>query len=201
MGLDGKAIGRQEWHPGYSRVASQAECNLGLIHQQTAEQVFQRYEGQNEACYQIAMGPYRQVIGAQSHQLSWIPSMPSLSSLQTQSDSTMYDSRNQANKELWHRRSGHLGYDNLFKLKNKLMVECISMPAQGFKEQPQQRPFCEACTLAKQPKLPLQDSDSKCSRLLELVHMDVCGPLQVTSHGDVRYVAILVDPGWRMWYQ
>jgi len=25
--------------------------------------------------------------------------------------------------ELWHRRFGHLGYDNRFKLKNKHMVE------------------------------------------------------------------------------
>ena len=82
--------------------------------------------------------------------------------------------------ELWHRRFGHLGYDNLFKLKNKHMVEGISVPAQDFKEQLQQKPFCEACTLAKQHRLPFPDSDSKSSSILELVHMDVCGPL--TSH-------------------
>jgi len=119
--------------------------------------------------------------------------MPSLPSLRTQFGSSMYDSRKQANKELWHRRLRHLGYDNLVNLKNNLMVERISMPAQGFKEQQQQRPFCEACTLAKQQRLPLQDSDSKCSRSLKLVHIDVCGPLQVTSYGDVRYLATFVD--------
>ncbi len=45
--------------------------------------------------------------------------------------------------ELWHRRFGHLGCDNLFKLKNKHMVEGISVPAEAFKEQQQQKPFCE----------------------------------------------------------
>ena len=87
--------------------------------------------------------------------------------------------------ELWHRRFGHLGYDNLFKLKNKHMVG-ISVPAETFKEQQQQKPFCEGCTLAKQHRLPFPDSNRSSSGLLELVHMDVCGPLQVMSTGETR---------------
>ena len=78
--------------------------------------------------------------------------------------------------ELWHRRFGHLGYDNLFKLKNKHMVEGISVPAAAFKEQQQRKPFCEECTMAKQHRLPFLDSGSSSSSLLELVHMHVCGP-------------------------
>jgi len=35
--------------------------------------------------------------------------------------------------ELWHRRFGHLGYDKLFKLKDKNKVEGISVPAQDFR--------------------------------------------------------------------
>ncbi len=95
--------------------------------------------------------------------------------------------------ELWHRRFGHLGYDNLFKLKNKHMVEGISVPAEAFKEQQQQKPFCEDCTLAKQHRLPFPDSNSSSSGLLELVHMDVCGPLQVMSTGETRYLATFID--------
>ncbi len=95
--------------------------------------------------------------------------------------------------ELWHRRFGHLGYDNLFKLKNKHMVEGISVPAEAFKEQQQQKPFCEECTLAKQHRLPFPDSGSSSSSLLELVHMDVCGPLQVKSTGDARDLATFID--------
>ena len=95
--------------------------------------------------------------------------------------------------ELWHRRFGHLGYDNLFKLKDKGMVEGISVPAQDFKEQQAQKLFCEACTLAKQHRLPFPSSDHKSSCQIELVHMDVCGPLQVTSEGGTRYLATFVD--------
>ena len=95
--------------------------------------------------------------------------------------------------ELWHRRFGHLGYDNLFKLKNKHMVEGISVPAEAFKEQQQQKPFCEECKMAKQHRLPFPDSGSSSSSLLELVHMDVCGPLQVRSTGDARYLATFID--------
>lgn len=95
--------------------------------------------------------------------------------------------------ELWHRRFEHLGYDNLFKLKNKHMVEGNSVPAEAFKEQLQQKPFCEGCTLAKQHRLPFPDSGSGSPGLLDLVHMDVCGPLQVSSTGETRDLATFID--------
>jgi len=94
--------------------------------------------------------------------------------------------------ELWHRRIGHLGYDNLFKLKNKHRVESTSVPAEAFKEQQQQKPFCEDCTLAKQHRLPFPDSGSSSSALLELVPKDVYGPLQVKSTGEARYLATFI---------
>ncbi len=94
---------------------------------------------------------------------------------------------------LWHRRFGHLGYDNLFKLKNKDMVQGIAVSAQDFKLEQEQKPFCEACILAKQQRLPFPQSDSKSSGQLELVHMDVCGPLQVPSTGGARYLATFTD--------
>lgn len=95
--------------------------------------------------------------------------------------------------KLWHRRYGHLGYDNLVKLKEKNMVEGIAVSASEFKQQKQENPFCETCTLAKQHRLPFPESDSKSSTQLELVHMDVCGPIQVRSAGGARYLATFID--------
>ena len=46
--------------------------------------------------------------------------------------------------ELWHRRFGHLGYDNLYKLQSKGMVNGISVAASQFKEH-QQHGVCEPC--------------------------------------------------------
>ena len=95
--------------------------------------------------------------------------------------------------ELWHRRFGHLGYDNLLKLKKINMVEGISVPAEDFQQQQERKPFCEACICSKQHRLPFPDSDSKSADLLELVHMDVCGPMPVTSTTKARYLAICID--------
>ena len=50
MGLDGQDIGVGRVNQGHSRVASQADCNQGLNHHQSAEQEFQGYEEPNEAC-------------------------------------------------------------------------------------------------------------------------------------------------------
>ena len=68
------------------------------------------------------------------------------------------------------------------------------MPAEEYKEQQQQqKPCCEECTLAKQHRLPFFNSDSKRPSLLELVHTNVCGPLQVTLTEDARYLAAFID--------
>ena len=41
---------------------------------------------------------------------------------------------NKETPELWHRRFGHLGYDNLYKLKDKDMVSGITVPARDNKQ-------------------------------------------------------------------
>ena len=93
--------------------------------------------------------------------------------------------------ELWHRRLGHLGYDNLHKLKNKDMVEGLSISAADIKAQ--QNSLCEPCVLSKQHRRPFPDSERKSSRAVELIHMDVCGPLQEPSHAGTVYLATFLD--------
>ena len=81
--------------------------------------------------------------------------------------------------ELWHRRFGHLGYDSLADLVEEDMVDGISVSTEDIKRQQLQQPPCAACALAKRPRLSFPSSDHKSSRALELVHMDVCGQMQV----------------------
>ena len=95
--------------------------------------------------------------------------------------------------ELWHRRFGHLGYDSLANLVEQDMVEGISVSTEDFKRQQQEQPPCATCALAKQPRLPFPPSHHKSSRPLQLVHMDVCGPMQVPSQGAARYLATFID--------
>ena len=92
---------------------------------------------------------------------------------------------------LWHRRYGHLGWENLAKLQKDEMVAGLKVPAPAFTAEKQK--ICETCTLAKHTRGPFPRSTSTTSRVLELVHMDVCGPMQAVSRGGKRYVATYID--------
>ena len=94
--------------------------------------------------------------------------------------------------ELWHRRFGHLGYDNLYKLQSKDMVEGISVAASKFKQQ-QKHGVCEPCIQAKHHRLSFPTSDTNSTKPLQLIHMDVCGPLEEPSRGGARYLATFLD--------
>ena len=91
--------------------------------------------------------------------------------------------------DLWHRRLGNLGYDNLHL--NKDMVEGLGISAADIKAQ--QNSLCEPCVMSKQHRLPFPDSERKSSRAVELIHMDVCGPLQEPSHAGAVYLATFLD--------
>ena len=91
--------------------------------------------------------------------------------------------------ERWHRRLGHLGYDNLINLKG--MADGISVTDAQLKLQ--QQLVCEPCVEAKQHRDPFPVSKQSNKRTLELIHMDVCGPLQVPSTGSAKYIATFLD--------
>ena len=96
--------------------------------------------------------------------------------------------------ELWNSRFGHLGYDNLFRLKKQNKVQGISTPAEDFKEQQQQMPLCEACTLSRQHRLPLMHSDSKSSSACTGARPHGCAwPLQVTCQKEERHLTTFTD--------
>lgn len=53
--------------------------------------------------------------------------------------------------------------------------------------------FCEACIMGKQHQLPFDESKNRESVAGELVHTDLCGPMQETSHGGARYMLLFRD--------
>jgi transposase InsO family protein len=53
---------------------------------------------------------------------------------------------------------------------------------------------CEACIEGKQQRTSFpKDEVTKASKLLELVHSDVCGPMKTTSHGGARYFVTFIN--------
>uniref|UniRef100_A0AAV1VDZ4 Polyprotein n=1 Tax=Peronospora matthiolae TaxID=2874970 RepID=A0AAV1VDZ4_9STRA len=88
--------------------------------------------------------------------------------------------------ELWHARMGHPNQDALEKTRHATN----GIPAVG---QPPQS-LCGGCMKGKQTvaKFP-HCSSSKTSRVLELVHTDMMGPMNNPSKGGAKYVLTFVD--------
>ena len=93
--------------------------------------------------------------------------------------------------DLWHRRYGHLSYGALSRLQRDHMVEGLDVSAQEFKDAASNT--CEPCIMGKQHRKPFPTSTSATQKRLELVHMDVCGPMEVPSLAGHRYFATHLD--------
>lgn len=98
--------------------------------------------------------------------------------------------RAESTPELWHRRYGHLGFDGLSRLAGEEMVNGMGVTKTDFMAA--KKTACEPCLHAKQHRQPFGSSASSTSRPLELVHMDLCGPLP-ESRGGCKYLATYLD--------
>lgn len=85
--------------------------------------------------------------------------------------------------ELWHRRLGHIGISNMSFL-NKI---------EGLNLKTKDTINCIACLEGKQSRLPFNEKGHRSSKLLELIHSDVCGPMSVKSIGGSRYFVSFID--------
>ncbi|XP_070014719.1 uncharacterized protein [Nicotiana sylvestris] len=89
---------------------------------------------------------------------------------------------------LWHKRFGHASLSQLNKLVSKDLV--IGLPNIKFKEDK----VCDACAREKQIRSSFKSKKMiSTTRMMELVHIDLCGPIKTLSRGGKRYVMVLVD--------
>ena len=88
---------------------------------------------------------------------------------------------------LWHLRFGHLNFRGLKLLVQKKMV--TGMPLIDSPDRP-----CEGCLVGKQHRESFPVGKARRAKQpLELVHTDICGPVEVESVGQKRYTLIFVD--------
>jgi GAG-pre-integrase domain len=80
--------------------------------------------------------------------------------------------------ELWHWRIGHPSDKVLNKLFSFSNLDSS---------------YCDICRLSKQTRLPFSLSNSKTSKIFELIHSDVWGPAPVESYNGFRYFVIFID--------
>eukprot|EP00253_Pinus_taeda_P025231 PITA_25231 len=90
-------------------------------------------------------------------------------------------------EELWHQRFGHINYNDLLLLQKKEMVRDLPMLKQVHND-------CDVCTLGKMHREEFRVRVEKKQRdILELVHADLCGPMQTKSLGGALYFLLFID--------
>lgn len=110
----------------------------------------------------------------------------------TAEHSALASSTSKETPALWHKRFGHLGYDNLMRLRAQDMVSGIKTTVEEFKSASAGQ-TCESCTLGKMHRLPFPESTSKAERPLARLHTDLCGPMPVVSKGGSEYFVTVLD--------
>ena len=95
---------------------------------------------------------------------------------------------------LWHQRFGHLNYKSLLKMASEGSVKGLAL----FNDQLQSSAHCRGCLQGKMCRSSFSSTRIKATRVGELIHSDVCGPMQVTTPSGERYYVIFKDDfsGW-----
>jgi hypothetical protein len=93
---------------------------------------------------------------------------------------------------LWHRRMGHMHFDNLVKFSKREEV----------REMPQitkpTNTLCKHCQQGKQTKTRFKSKEYSTTKPLEIVHTDLVGPTTTKGLKGERYFMLLVDDYTRM---
>ncbi|CAI7801953.1 unnamed protein product [Closterium sp. NIES-53] len=93
-----------------------------------------------------------------------------------------------------HRRLGHVAMSLLKQLEKDGAVKGLKLNGQPPDDN------CEICLLSKFTRFPFHSVTGRSKKPLELVHMDLVGPLLVQGHKGERYFLTIVDDWSRlMW--
>jgi len=87
---------------------------------------------------------------------------------------------------LWHLRFGHLNFQSLENLSKRNLVN--GLPHIHHPDQ-----LCETCIFGKNHRIPFVKEPWRAKFLLELVHTDVCGPMNISSVGGNKYFLTFID--------
>ncbi|GJU12844.1 retrovirus-related pol polyprotein from transposon TNT 1-94 [Tanacetum coccineum] len=89
---------------------------------------------------------------------------------------------------LWHRRLSHLNFDYINLLSKKDVV--IGLPKLKYvKDQ-----LCSSCEVSKAKRSSFKSKTVPSSKgRLNLLHMDLCGPMRVASINGKKYILVIID--------
>lgn len=91
---------------------------------------------------------------------------------------------------LWHLRMGHLNVTDVKKLPVYTDGVTLSEDTSNV--------TCTQCMEGKQARLPFNHVGSRATRPLELIHSDLCGPMENSSFAGMKYFITYIDDFTRM---
>ena len=90
---------------------------------------------------------------------------------------------------LWHMRLGHINYNKMKKMANIGLIPNLDLDLKP----------CESCISGKMTRKPFEKLE-RAKDLLELIHSDICGPLNVKTHRGMKYFITFTDDYSRYGY-
>jgi hypothetical protein len=93
---------------------------------------------------------------------------------------------------LWHKRLGHINFDNLIQLNKKEAIRNLPVIKNLSNS------ICKQCQHGKQTRVKFKTKEYSTTKPLEIIHADVCGPMRTTCLNGERYFMLFVDDFTRM---
>ena len=93
---------------------------------------------------------------------------------------------------LWHKRMGHLNFDNIVKISKNEVVRDFPKIVKPLNS------ACRHCQHGKQTRASFKTKEHMTSHLLEMVHTDLCGPTRTKILQGEYYCMLLIDDYTRM---
>jgi hypothetical protein len=88
---------------------------------------------------------------------------------------------------LWHRRMGHINFDNLVKINKKKVVRDFPLILKP------SNPICKHCQHGKKTRVTFKTKEHSTSKPLQLIHIDLCGPTITKRLQGEHYFMLLID--------
>ncbi|GJT04270.1 zinc finger, CCHC-type containing protein [Tanacetum coccineum] len=99
-------------------------------------------------------------------------------------------SNNCGKSKLWHARLGHVHYKRLIDMSKLSLIPAFELNGEK----------CKTCTLTKITRQPFAKNVIRDTKLLELVHSDLCDFHSTPSLGNKKYVVTFIDDATRYCY-
>ncbi|KAG8381639.1 hypothetical protein BUALT_Bualt06G0142500 [Buddleja alternifolia] len=92
---------------------------------------------------------------------------------------------------MWHLRLGHINSNRIQRLVSDGLISPLDL---------KNLPVCESCLEGKMTKRPFKGKGNRATQLLELIHTDVCGPMNIQARGGFEYFITFIDDYSRYGY-